>query len=141
MRHPRNATSRTADRRRQTDSLFLHRRRCFCPKDLDDEALHRLQYDNTRKDIQLSTFVSTPIVENAFGILANRFQCLLTTLQVGPVAAKNIIMACVTLHNLMRIRYPGLQNQYLDVEGEDHNVIHGAWRDAGVLADLASMKG
>ena len=62
-------------------------------------------------------------------------------LQVGPVAAKNTVMACVTLHNLMRIRYPGIQNQYLDREGEDHNVIRGAWRDEGVLADLASVRG
>ena len=62
-------------------------------------------------------------------------------LQVGPVAAKTLVMACVTLHNLMRIRYPGLQNQFLDCEGEDHNVIPGAWRDEGVLADLASVTG
>jgi len=81
------------------------------------------------------------IVENAFGILANRFQCLLTTLQVGPVAAKTLVMACVTLHNLMRIRYPGLQNRALDREGEDHNVIRGAWRDEGVLQDVASVTG
>ena len=62
-------------------------------------------------------------MENAFGILANRFQCLLTKLQVASVAAKKLVMACITLHNLMRIRYPGLQNQALDREGEDHNVI------------------
>ena len=39
------------------------------------------------------------IVENAFVIMANRFQCLITMLQVGPVAVKNTIMACITLHN------------------------------------------
>ena len=78
-------------------------------------------------------------MENAFGILANRFQCLLSMLQVGQVAAKTLIMAGVTFHNLMRIRYPGLQNQVLDHGGEDHNVIRGAWRDEGVLADVASM--
>ena len=50
-------------------------------------------------------------------------------------------MACVTLHNLMRIRYRYLQNQFLDREGEDHNIICGAWRDEGVLADLAGMTG
>ena len=59
-------------------------------------------------------------------------------LQVGPVVAKTLVMACVTLHNLMRIRYPGLQNQALDREGEDHNIIGGAWRDECVLADVVS---
>ena len=60
-------------------------------------------------------------------------------LQVGTVAAKTLIMAYVTLHNLMRIRYPRLQNQALDHEGEDDNIICGAWRDEGVLADVASV--
>ena len=64
----------------------------------------------------------------------NSFQCF----KWDPVAAKTLIMDCVTLHNLMRICYPGLQNQVLDREGEDH-VIHRAWRDEGVLADLASV--
>ena len=66
----------------------------------------------------------TPRLENAFGILANMFQCLFSMLQVWPVAAKTLVMACMTLHNLMRIRYPGLQNQVLDCEGEDNNVSH-----------------
>ena len=60
---------------------------------------------------------------------------------MGPVAAKTLVMACVTLHNLMRIRYPGLQNQALDHDVEDHNVIRGTWRDDGVLQDVASMTG
>ena len=52
------------------------------------------------------------IVENAFGILANRPQCLLSTLQLAPEGASTLVMASVTLHNLMCIRYPGLQNQH-----------------------------
>lgn len=79
------------------------------------------------------------IVENAFGILANRFQCILSMLQVDPVVAKTIVMACITLHNLMRIRYPGLQNQVLDCEGEEHQLIPGAWRNQGVLDDVANV--
>ena len=76
------------------------------------------------------------IVENTFGILAHRFQLLLTTMQLPPENATRVVMACVTLHNLMRIRYPNLQNLALDVERADHNVVPGAWRDGRELPEL-----
>ena len=63
------------------------------------------------------------VVENAFSILANRFRVLLGTLAQDPETVKQMVMACVCLHNLMRIRYPGLQNEALDVELDDGNVI------------------
>ena len=62
-------------------------------------------------------------------------------LQLGPVAAKAFVMACVTLHNLMSICYPKLQNQVLDCEGDDDNIIHRAWGDLGVLEVVASVAG
>ena len=81
------------------------------------------------------------IVENAFGILANRFRCILTTLQQNTENIKSIVLACVCLHNLMRIRYPGLQNVLLDREGEDHQMIPGAWRDEAVFQDMQDVRG
>ncbi|WAR29100.1 hypothetical protein MAR_002668, partial [Mya arenaria] len=50
------------------------------------------------------------VVENAFGILANRFRCLLTTLGMRPSTVTKTVMACMTLHNRMRTRYPNIQN-------------------------------
>jgi hypothetical protein len=81
------------------------------------------------------------IIENSFGILANRFQCLLTTLQLPPQTATSVVMTCVILHNLMRIRYPGLQNEALDVELDDGNVIPGGWRGDRVLQDVRQVRG
>ena len=46
------------------------------------------------------------VVENAFGILAQRFQVVLTTLQIGPDNVRDVVESCVCLHNLMRERYP-----------------------------------
>ncbi len=60
------------------------------------------------------------IVENAFGILANHFQCLLSPLRQEPEMVKSIVLACVCLHNLMLMWYPGLQNVLLD-QGEWQN--------------------
>ena len=68
------------------------------------------------------------VVENAFGILAQRWQLLLTTMMQTPANVKVIVEACVCLHNLMRMRYPALQNAQLDVENETHDLIPGLWR-------------
>ena len=45
-------------------------------------------------------------VEHAFGVLSNRFRCLLTTMRQGPQTVSTIVFACVILHNIMRMRYP-----------------------------------
>ncbi|XP_041349545.1 protein ALP1-like [Gigantopelta aegis] len=54
------------------------------------------------------------VVENAFGILANCFSCLLTTLRHNPSTVESIVLACVCLHNVMRILYPQEQNGLID---------------------------
>ena len=56
------------------------------------------------------------VMENAFGILANRFRILLTTVTHSTSAVRLIVKTCIILHNLMRVRYPGLQIQQLDGE-------------------------
>ena len=66
-------------------------------------------------------------VENAFGILANRFWAQLSTLGQEPETVKVIVMVCVCLHNLLRMRYPSAQNDVVDREDANHNVIPGAW--------------
>ena len=81
------------------------------------------------------------IVENAFGILAHIFQCFTTTMRQQPAAVTSISLACVHLHNLMRIRYPGVQNAALDQEDENHNIIPGAWRQGRVLPDPGDLDG
>lgn len=52
------------------------------------------------------------IVENAFGILANRFRILLNTIPLKPEKAQIIVQACVALHNYLRkeltVQYTGV---------------------------------
>lgn len=81
------------------------------------------------------------IVENGFGILANRFRCLLTTLQQDTQVVNSVVLACVCLHNLMRMRYPGLQNALLDREEQDHALVPGAWREERLLQEMDNVTG
>nr|XP_034319421.1 putative nuclease HARBI1 [Crassostrea gigas] len=79
------------------------------------------------------------VVENTFGILAHRWRCMLGTMQQDPDRVKLIVMAAICPHNLMRLRYPGLQNNDLDQVDEAGNYIPGAWRNDRVLQDVEAV--
>ena len=76
------------------------------------------------------------VVENAFIIPANRFSLLLGRMRQKPKVVCKIIMACICLHNLMRVRYPRANNHLVDREDQLHNVVPGAWRENIPLAYL-----
>ena len=71
-------------------------------------------------------------------ILAPRWQILLTTMQHDPETI-GIIVACVNLHNLMRMRYPALQNGAMDTENTNHQIIPGSWRASANMYDVDNM--
>ena len=81
------------------------------------------------------------VVENAFGILAKRFRCLLTTMQQQPDNVATIVQACCVLHNLLRTRYPRMTNMLVDRETSAHQLVPGAWRDEAALVGLDHMGG
>ena len=80
------------------------------------------------------------VVENAFGILAMRFRCILTTQATQPHNAKKITKACICLHNVMRMRYPQLQNADLDAEDANGDLIPGAWRGQAVMHEMEQVE-
>jgi len=73
------------------------------------------------------------VVENAFGILANRFGCLLTTLRLCPDTATDIVLTCCLLHNLLRDKTLEASTRLIDEDVEDHNVVAGAVNTDGDL--------
>ena len=81
------------------------------------------------------------IVENAFGILANRFRIFWSTMQCRPEVVQKVKMASCVLHNFLRTqcsRYmpPGS----VDKENVDGTIIEGEWRhEEGILTPLASQ--
>ena len=73
------------------------------------------------------------VVENAFGILANRFQCLHTTMRQDTKTVIAIVSACCILHNILRSL--GIPKGMVDEEDADHQVTPGAWREGPALTD------
>lgn len=69
------------------------------------------------------------VVENSFGILVNRFQVMLNTMNHLPETVRLITKTCVLLHNLMRTRYPVMQNRLvLDNQARNQGMEDGEWR-------------
>ena len=81
------------------------------------------------------------VVENAFCILAQRWQVLLTTMQHDPSTIASIVETSVILHILMRMRYPALQNAAIDAENTNHQIVPGLWRDTANMHDLDNVRG
>ena len=77
------------------------------------------------------------VVENGFGILGSRFRCFGTCMGQEPATVGKITLACLSLHNLMRLRYPTLQNADVDV-GDLEN---GRWRDDVHFLDVDNPPG
>ena len=81
------------------------------------------------------------VVENAFGILCQRFCCFLTTMHQHPDNITLITMCACVLHNLILIRYPHA-NLYVDSEDPDtHDLIPGGWRTDRHLQGLLPLTG
>jgi hypothetical protein len=50
-------------------------------------------------------------VENSFGIMASRFRVLLNPMCVGPNKVDSVVLACCSLHNLLRTVAPSKYNE------------------------------
>lgn len=75
------------------------------------------------------------IVENAFGILANRFRVFMTRIMLTPDSVDKIVLAACTLHNYLRSHRSAvtLYSPHTLVDSEDsvtHSVTPGSWRTA-----------
>uniref|UniRef100_A0A8C4EEK2 DDE Tnp4 domain-containing protein n=1 Tax=Dicentrarchus labrax TaxID=13489 RepID=A0A8C4EEK2_DICLA len=73
------------------------------------------------------------VVENAFGIMANRFRVLLTTIDIrDTVTVEYIVLACCALHNFLRSE--GSDAYMADiVDQEGPEIIEGRWRQDPAL--------
>ena len=63
------------------------------------------------------------VVENAFGMWANRFRVFLTTINVKPKTVKKLVLASCIIHNILRDKRP---HQY-GMPEDDPSVPSGDW--------------
>ena len=82
------------------------------------------------------------IVENAFGVVANRWRVLLKRIDITPQRAEVVVLAACCLHNLMIADHPDQVRHMVDREDPvTHQVTTGEWRQDAVLTDLQVLRG
>ncbi|XP_011701002.1 PREDICTED: putative nuclease HARBI1, partial [Wasmannia auropunctata] len=69
------------------------------------------------------------VVENTFGILANRFRVLLTEIYLPVETVQNVTLACCALHNYLTKENAAYLHGAIDIENvENHTIMLAAWR-------------
>ena len=75
------------------------------------------------------------VVENAFGILSNKWRCLLTCLEQNPETVEKMVLTCCILHNIVRNKNIAHAPPDADREDPDGAIIPGAWRNNRNMQD------
>jgi hypothetical protein len=100
----------------------------------------RLEFEERIYNYRLSR--ARRVVENAFGILANRFRVFLRPLMITPERAEYVVLAACSLHNMLRVHAPSAWLALLDKEDPlTHELTPGMWRTDDTMHALTAMKG
>jgi hypothetical protein len=82
------------------------------------------------------------IVENAFGIMANRFRVFLKPMLVSTSKAELVVLAACTLHNMLCDMLPAVNAGIADREDTNtHQITPGQWRSDQALQKIDVMRG
>ena len=83
-----------------------------------DKRVHNYRHSRARR-----------ISDNLFGILANRWRILFTTINLEPKHVEKKVVSALTLHNML-LKNPAYRSGNLaDTLLEDSEVLEGEWRD------------
>lgn len=82
------------------------------------------------------------VVENAFGIMANRFRVFHTMIQMDPRNLEAVVMACCVLHNMMRdVATKGIATEGDQEDPQTHELIDGDWRSDKAIGNVPTRRG
>ena len=81
------------------------------------------------------------IIENSFGILANRWRIFRQPIIAKPERAVIYTKAAIALHNYLRTTESSVYCPpgFVDAEDGTGNIVNGSWRDGESTAGLVSM--
>ena len=99
--------------------------------------LHNLSLESRITNYRISR--ARRISENAFGIMANRFDVFLSPLQLSPKNVEKVTLARCVLHNFLRHKAPAKYTPPFSFDREDleSGEIHlGDWRCSSELENL-----
>ena len=85
------------------------------------------------------------VVENAFGILANRFRVFMTPIRLAPEKVENIVLACCSLHNFLSSHHTSRaiyapQGSFDTEDSDSHAMTPGNWRQEQQPQGLISLE-
>lgn len=82
------------------------------------------------------------MIENSFGILANRWRVFLSTIHLDQVAVTKITLAALALHNYIREYSPDtyIPQALTDTEDTEHHIIPGGWRNDTPLQSVPASR-
>lgn len=91
------------------------------------------QMDHSQRVLNYRLSRARRVVENAFGILANRLRVFRSTICLEPDKVVKITMASLCIHNFLRERRSEAYTPpaFADWENNDHNIVEGNWRNQG----------
>lgn len=94
------------------------------------------QLDHNQRVYNYQLSRARRVVENAFGILANRFRIFRSTMLLHPDSVTKVTLASACLHNFLceRRSEAYMPPALTDWEDADHRVNDGAWRRDGLGA-------
>ena len=73
------------------------------------------------------------VVENAFGMLTNRFRVFLTKIALESERVSKLVLAACAVHNMLRDKIGATSGTADDENPDMHNITPGSWREDKVL--------
>ncbi len=92
------------------------------------------QMDHSQRVLNYCLSRARRVVENVFGILANRLRVFRSTICLEPEKVVKITMASLCIHNFLReCRSEAyMPPAFADWENNDHSIVEGTWRSQGI---------
>ena len=87
------------------------------------------------------------MIENAFGILSARWRILHKPIRGSVENVEKYILACLTLHNYLRLTENATYSPigFIDSEDSSGNILPGTWRseaaESGALVNIRPVRG